>query len=865
MQRRPGSGGREKRTGSGGKNAYRRGEGLGGGPVGRKPSGAGRGAERAGGSGGNMGGLLLGLGAAAAANAAKNAKKGRKKKGGFNLKTLLIILVLLVLAYMLFKQCSAEEAAYENNFSNATIESAFGGGLGESAAPAQTADGAGADYTVSNLAREKYTTIRGNGRDVFTIMVYMCGTDLESQYGMATSDLNEMLHSELGENVNIIIETGGTKKWKNSVISNSVNQIYQVKNGEFLRLEKDIGSRAMTDPDTLSDFIRYCTKNFPADRYGLIFWDHGGGSLSGYGYDEKYPNTAMTLDKIDKALAEGGAKFDFIGFDACLMATYETAVVTERYADYLIASEETEPGCGWYYTNWLTKLSANSSMPTVEIGKNIIDDFISRSAREAAGSATTLSIIDLAQLSGTVPEAFNAFAKDAIALLDAKEYERISDARSDAREFAESSNINQIDLIDLCDKIGTDAAEELAAALRGCIKYNRHSSGMARSNGVSIYFPYGKLSSVNNALSLYDDIDMDESYTDCIRSFASLAAGGQIASGSSSSPLSTLMGGSSSAYGDLLASLMGAGGGGQSAASYSSSDILTSVLGSYLSGSMGSSAPSSSASGDLLSTLLGAGGSYANSSTSYGGGYGSLLGALLSGDRAATGWMDTERMLRSADYYDEKRIDQSLLVPSEKDDAYVLHLPDEQWELVQNIALNVFLDDGEGYIDLGMDNTYTWDEELDLVMDYDHTWISLNGQIVSYYFLDETRSDDGSYEINGRVPALLNGERVELMLQFTDANPYGSVLGAKRIYDAEETEQLAKGLIPLESGDTLDFLCDYYDYEGAYRDSYMLGEPLVVDGEIEIYNVDVGEAPCLVSYCLSDLYNNRYWTEALEQ
>ena len=119
----------------------------------------------------------------------------------------------------------------------------------------------------------------------------------------------------------------------------------------------------MTDPATLADFIRYCKETFPADRYALIMWDHGGGSLAGYGYDELYgAKGAMTLDKFCDALNKAGCRFDFIGFDACLMATVETAVAAEPYADYLIASEETEPGVGWYYTNWLTKLSQNTTL-----------------------------------------------------------------------------------------------------------------------------------------------------------------------------------------------------------------------------------------------------------------------------------------------------------------------------------------------------------------------------------------------------------------------------------------------------------------------------------------------------------------------
>ena len=81
-----------------------------------------------------------------------------------------------------------------------------------------------------------------------------------------------------------------------------------------------------------------------------------------YGHDEYYPNATMTLDEINTALSNAGTKFDFVGFDACLMATYETAVMLNNHADYMIASEETEPGIGWYYTDWITALSENTSI-----------------------------------------------------------------------------------------------------------------------------------------------------------------------------------------------------------------------------------------------------------------------------------------------------------------------------------------------------------------------------------------------------------------------------------------------------------------------------------------------------------------------
>ncbi|MBQ3488388.1 MAG: peptidase C11, partial [Clostridia bacterium] len=242
-------------------------------------------------------------------------------------------------------------------------------------------------------------------------MIYMCGTDLESKYGMGTSDLGEMVKATISDRVNVIVETGGCRAWKNNIVSSSVNQIYQVQTGGLRRLEDNFGTAAMTDPDNLATFIRYCTKNFPANRNILIFWDHGGGSLSGYGYDEKQGSgfgtsaDTMTLPEINAALKKGGCTFDWIGFDACLMATLETALVCNDYADYMIASEESEPGTGWYYTDWLTQLSKNTSASTESIGKTIVDTFIAASQRAQSNAQVTLSVLDLAKMQGTVPAA----------------------------------------------------------------------------------------------------------------------------------------------------------------------------------------------------------------------------------------------------------------------------------------------------------------------------------------------------------------------------------------------------------------------------------------------------------------------------
>ena len=674
--------------------------------------------------------------------------------------------------------------------------------------------------SVDSAARDKRTEIKGNGKDEVTIMVYMCGTDLESKYGMGTSDLQEMLGADLGDNVNLLVYTGGCNQWKNNVVSSSVNQIYQIVDCKLKALDKDAGSVSMTNPDTLADFIKWCDKKYPANRNVLIFWDHGGGSISGYGYDEKFARTgSMNLAEINQALKEAEVSFDFIGFDACLMATLETALMLAPYADYMIASEETEPGVGWYYTDWLTALGKNTSMPTIEIGKNIVDDFVDTCAKKCQGQKTTLSVVDLAELEKTVPVELAAFSKSASELIQDNKYQTVSNARYNTREFAQSSAIDQVDLAHLAQNLGTEEGKDLAEALLSAVKYNRTSSNMTNAYGLSIYFPYKKTSSVDEMVDTYEAIGMDDEYARCIQEFASLEVSGQTAAGGTNSALPSLLG-------SLLGGVVGGNSG--SSVTSGSTEVISELLGSFLSGQ--------------LSNIVGM-------------------------DKSNTAFLNESGMTANtmAQYISDNYFDASSLVWTENAQGQrVLSLSEKQWSLVHTLELNMFYDDGEGFIDLGLDNVFEFDENGALIGETDRTWLAINGQPVAYYYLD-TVDDGTNYTITGYVPALLNGERVELMLVFDNENPYGYISGARPVYTKAETETVAKGLTEINVGDTLDFICDYYSYDGEYQDSYFLGEQMVVTEDMEISNVDVGEGNVRVTYRFTDIYNQQYWTPAFGQ
>lgn len=806
--------GRKKNVGTGGSGVHKRGEGLGTGPVGNSsgyssgPSSSGGGPQRSGGRSplfmiivlaililGGGGGLtsLLGGGGSGYSDSSTTQQ---------------------------YSNTSSQTSTGSGTSSLSTLSQLFGGygsysgGSSASAVWSETPNTGKLDTSVSSNARAKRTVIKGNGEDTVTIMVYMCGADLESRSGMASKDIQEMLKADLGNNINLLIYTGGARQWQNNVVSSTTNQIYQIKNGKLNLLVDNVGNLPMTKPDTLSSYIKWAATNYPADRFELIFWNHGGGSTGGYGYDEKFSTAgSMSLAGINTALKDGGVTFDFVGFDTCLMATVENALVVSNYADYLVASEETEPGVGWYYTDWLTAFGKNTSMDTLEIGKNIIDSFTNACAQTCPGQKTTLSLIDLAELSQTVPQELADFSKDTANMINSDEYSAVSTARSSSREFASSSRIDQIDLVDFANRMGTTEAKELADVLKSSIKYNRTSSNMTNAYGLSIYFPYKQSSKVDSMVNTYENIGMDEDYAKCIQSFASMGVAGQVASGGTSTPMPSLFG-----------ELSGGSGSGDATA-----EMISQLLTTFLSSDFSS-----------ISGL-------SSSNTSF-------LGKSLDVEKAAN-------------YIAANQFDTSNLIWTQNSDGQdVISLTEDQWSQVKDLTLNMFYDDGEGYIDLGLDNTLEFDEDGNLIAPSDKTWLAIDGQIVAYYVID-VQGDENSYAITGRVPCLLNGERTNLILVFDSENEDGYVAGANYDYVDGETDTVAKNLTEINEGDTIDFLCDYYGYDKKYQDSYYLGEQITVDhpmSEMVINNLPVGDGDVLVTYRFTDQFAQNYWTPTIK-
>lgn len=133
----------------------------------------------------------------------------------------------------------------------------------------------------------------------------------------------------------------------------------------------------MDDPRTLLDFLKWGMKTYPADRYAIIFWDHGG-QWTGFGGDSQ----DGTLDDVGGLLPGQIAdilqevfkqnnlkKVDLIAFDTCLMGGIEVLDSFNGLCDYFIACPEIDYGDGWDYEAVLRWLKAHPDATMAEFGK----------------------------------------------------------------------------------------------------------------------------------------------------------------------------------------------------------------------------------------------------------------------------------------------------------------------------------------------------------------------------------------------------------------------------------------------------------------------------------------------------------------
>jgi hypothetical protein len=334
----------------------------------------------------------------------------------------------------------------------------------------------------------------------WTVLTYsIADTNLEP---FMMTDLEELGQVGTQEGLNLVALVDRSEEYTDEPVLGlkdwSGAKLIEIGEGTATVLE-DQGDINTGDPDVLAEFIAEGIRSYPAEHYSLIISDHGA-SWPGVGADGSSGNDTLTLAELHDAIGRGldgsgvGA-LDILGFDACLMATYEVASTLAPLADRLIASQELEPGHGWNYESFGV-ITEGATTPD-EVGSAIIDGFEQQAKDEGTDSDITLSMVDLTRMSevDAALEEFTGILVDSAAGIGPT----VGRTLADTLGFGQSPDPNQdthmADLAGFTSQLGVellfaaDAADDVTRAINDVVLDRVAGQATRGATGLSIYFP----------------------------------------------------------------------------------------------------------------------------------------------------------------------------------------------------------------------------------------------------------------------------------------------------------------------------------------------------------------------------------------
>lgn len=452
------------------------------------------------------------------------------------MKKIFRLSLMLVLLMMLFG-CGKSDDEKEDKSTDSTKKSP-----GMSSVSASDMDEEAKKKLVENGAiRENQVKLKGNGEDTVTVMIYMNGSNLETDDGEATIDLTEMVNAGSSDKVNVVVQTMATQKWDSKYgIASDRSQIYSIDKDGLKLVKDDLGQLDCTKSETLTDFIKWSASTYPAGRYILLFWDHGGGPVFGFGYDDTGKNSeeTMSMAEMRKGIADAGVFFDFVGMDCCIMASLEVGCALYDYCDYTVLSEDFESGLGWDYTSWLKKLYNNPSISTVDLGKDICDSMVEANEKEAGGDKSIMAVVDESMIK-VLYTAWTDFAyANKSELLNtnySKKVKRKAGGRKhpvldsyrffnnwdydNSEDNPDMADYYVTDIMAVAQNINSDESEALAAALKQALVYVSSSSGETGLTGLSVTLPYGDSDFYKDLKEVFSGIGIDDTYIAWLEEF----------------------------------------------------------------------------------------------------------------------------------------------------------------------------------------------------------------------------------------------------------------------------------------------------------------------------------------------------------
>lgn len=330
----------------------------------------------------------------------------------------------------------------------------------------------------------------------WTVLIYLDGDNNLEYY----ADLNIGWIEEYGsdDNVNFVALV--------DTLTGPADLIYVTEGvGTSISVGADYGFPKevnMGDPAVLADFVANGIKDYPAEKYAVILWDHGGG-WRGICWDDTSVLPDGTYDFLDMvelrtafadAYAETGVVLDAVAFDACLMAMPEVAYQCRDYAKYLSFSEETVPGFGFPYMTIAEDLTGAPEMDAEEFVVMIAEDYGEYYSSISGYVDVTMSAMDMAYMD-ELTAAVDYLGKELLASLNSYmnvyQNDMIQADRYyypynvDLKGFAQNLVADPL----IKDQGIKEAANDVVMAVNDAVVIAVNSIHNVDSTGIAIYFP----------------------------------------------------------------------------------------------------------------------------------------------------------------------------------------------------------------------------------------------------------------------------------------------------------------------------------------------------------------------------------------
>jgi clostripain len=334
----------------------------------------------------------------------------------------------------------------------------------------------------------------GSGSAQWTFMVYLDADNNLEIYGEMNLEWLETVGSDKDVNFLVLMDT-----------YSGVADLLYVNEGSSESVGEAYGYPAevdMADPEVLEQFIVNGCKDYPADKYALILWDHGGGwrglcwddTTSEETGESEFISMVELREALVDAKEETGIVLDVVGFDLCLMAMPEVAYQVRDCCEYVVFSEETVPGAGFPYDAIAEGLVAEPTMDGAGLSEVIVESYGTYYSEQTGWVDWTISAFDMAYMDD-VFTSVDDLGVELIASL--RDY--MNDIQQDVVSAQKYYYPYNVDLKGFAMNLIADdaidspalkaAAEDVAEAVEGGIFAMVNSKLNQDSYGLAIYIP----------------------------------------------------------------------------------------------------------------------------------------------------------------------------------------------------------------------------------------------------------------------------------------------------------------------------------------------------------------------------------------